>query len=999
MEVRDPVRYACVVAISLTLVTGVVPLGVATSPGQTDAPDEADARPGLDLFDDRALSGEAGPVPPAFDHLLDRPDDRRLDGPPVRAEQIPPLAEPEADRARDAVGIGVDPVELEAAIEGLEDASAGSRAPIDLPFPAQGTAQPGDCVPHPPIRITEEQGPQGFILGHDPVTGEPIHRPGSGVTAGDGTEEDPYVIERWCIVAARTPYYGLATGIWIEGTDAHVMIRDNVVRGSPVSGTSADGVRLQEAENVTVRSNTIEDTGGIGVFLAVAQSNRIHDNTIRGHSGDVLSAAVLAYGSDRNRISGNTIEDSAAGIGLVFADGNIVGGNEIDGNTLGIALVEAQRNILDLNRLSDNEHGIRLYESRTNNIASNFLTDHAGSAILLASSTGNRLAWNSVVGNHGNGVFLTASSGNNTIEDNSLTRNSRAGIESLGSHGNALRDNTLDRNGVAGVLVRSANGTEITGNIVTSPPEGPAVGVALISSSDSRLEDNTISDMGLGVYLGRSSSNILQDNILVDGSTGLQLFLSDDNTIVGHTVEDHDWDAIELRGSSGNLVADTTITGNHDAISAYASSRDNTFARNTIVDNDDDAVSLRGSSGNTTFTDNVVEDNGDGALSVYWSGGNSFTGNVFEGNRRGVSLYRSPGNTFAGNTFRGEGVLLVGREVEHYRQGFHGTSNTVNGEPLRYVEGTDDVQVPAPAGQVIVVDADNVTVQGLNLSDTAVGVTAVFSRNVTVDGATMEANDLAGALFDHADGSTVTGSVVRGNGLVGVVVYRSNGTVLADSTIADQERLSHGGYGAYLYGAPEATVEGNAFDGNGLVGLVVYWSDGNRIRDNTFTDNGVLGLGLARSSGASFANNTVSDTGDPGTEGSAFGVILYGTNGTDLVGNTVTGTAGQGVFVQGISYRDVPAEDTRIEANDVTDNAVGLRFAGETPGTLVRDNNIDGSWDGIGLNATAAEVRVDARDNWWGCPGGPDAAGCDDVVGNATYTPWRTSPNADAGAS
>lgn len=67
---------------------------------------------------------------------------------------------------------------------------------------ASGTDETGR-ESHPPIRIDGERGPQGIVVGQDPATGEPIYRPGSGVTDGRGTAQDPHVIEGWCILPPR----------------------------------------------------------------------------------------------------------------------------------------------------------------------------------------------------------------------------------------------------------------------------------------------------------------------------------------------------------------------------------------------------------------------------------------------------------------------------------------------------------------------------------------------------------------------------------------------------------------------------------------------------------------------------------------------------------------------------------------------------------------------------------------------------------------------------
>jgi hypothetical protein len=52
----------------------------------------------------------------------------------------------------------------------------------------------GDCPSHPPIETIEDEGPNGFALAN--VEGAAaVPRPGSGVLAGTGTADDPYLIQ------------------------------------------------------------------------------------------------------------------------------------------------------------------------------------------------------------------------------------------------------------------------------------------------------------------------------------------------------------------------------------------------------------------------------------------------------------------------------------------------------------------------------------------------------------------------------------------------------------------------------------------------------------------------------------------------------------------------------------------------------------------------------------------------------------------------------------
>lgn len=258
--------------------------------------------------------------------------------------------------------------------------AGGSHAPTDLIEEA--------CTPHPPIVINEEEGPQGFILGHDPTTGEPIHRPASGVTVGSGTSEDPYIIEGWCIQDYGAPFVWppillgvpppVPHGIHIEDTNAHVEIRENVLTGQHHTAGPADGllfqtgVLIQQASNVTVHANEIH-ANGLGIHAQGTQPVTITEN----HVHDGLDGVKLddAHGS---LVEENVIEDNAqAGIDLVDATANTIRSNTITGNGWhGVLLIDATHgNTVASNLLQGNQVGLVAW-SDDNDVVDNNIEDN-----------------------------------------------------------------------------------------------------------------------------------------------------------------------------------------------------------------------------------------------------------------------------------------------------------------------------------------------------------------------------------------------------------------------------------------------------------------------------------------------------------------------------------------------------------------------------------------------------------------------------------------------
>jgi len=286
------------------------------------------------------------------------------------------------------------------------DLGSTAKATPAEPTPAS------DCKPHPPIEITEDRGPRGFVSTL-PAGGETLHRPGSGVVAGNGTAENPYTIEGWCIVPTVRPAEGppmpRRSGITIEATSAHVVIRDTVIDGRPGGWTAPDdhrqpvGIEIADAANVTIEGNEI-----------------VHNRR-----------NVRVLEADGVHVAGNTIADGDQGIHVAASTGATIASNAIRGHDRGIHLADAGRAVVEANTLAANED-----------------------ALYAVSSPQPRIVGNAIEGN-ADGIDLrhvaSAHVARNRIVDNSFD-----GVELYRSDDARLQDNVIERNVVGVLAVRSS---------------------------------------------------------------------------------------------------------------------------------------------------------------------------------------------------------------------------------------------------------------------------------------------------------------------------------------------------------------------------------------------------------------------------------------------------------------------------------------------------------------------------------------------------------------
>lgn len=362
--------------------------------------------------------------------------------------------------------------------------------PVD-PAPVGCGAQ----VPHPPINITEDQGPQGFILGHDPVTGQPFYRPGSGVVAGTGTAKDPYVISGWCIRTSRTD----PIGIRLRNTTAHVIVRDNVVRERREDPTGLSDFVLpiyfsfsmfvEEARNVTIADNKF-GPNVLGVVLLEADGTTLTDNTLTGHAGpDIMVGAT----------QGLTLRDNAMATGLFFSPlkpahlvHNIDASNTVEGQPI--------RYVAGANGTTVSGPAGQVIVGASSNVTVTGVNISGTTAAVFVEFSDNvTLAGNRLVRNENFGIHVEDSSGI-SVTDNNLSDNDQTGLF-LEANQVRVANNTVRGNPYAGVNLYRSQEVTVTGNEIGGGAESAIVGAGLriFQSEGLAIHHNNIADSDLGM--------------------------------------------------------------------------------------------------------------------------------------------------------------------------------------------------------------------------------------------------------------------------------------------------------------------------------------------------------------------------------------------------------------------------------------------------------------------------------------------------------------------
>jgi len=263
-----------------------------------------------------------------------------------------------------------------------------SNNPTDM-FPG-GNTQSYSILTSVDILAPLEQHNPIYINGNSDFT------EANGVTSGNGTASNPYIIENWDISA------GNANGIEIRSTTVYFIIRNCAIHHGEIMFEPL--IHFYNVKNGKVENCTIYESFGGGIVLEYSSSNNITSNQIYNVSnGD----GICLYYSSNNNISANLIYNNPwCGVGLYHSSNNNISANLIYYNSDGINLQFSLNNNISSNQIYNNGNGICLWYSSNNNIINaNNIYNNYYDGICLWESSNNEIHYNNIYNNTNHGVY------------------------------------------------------------------------------------------------------------------------------------------------------------------------------------------------------------------------------------------------------------------------------------------------------------------------------------------------------------------------------------------------------------------------------------------------------------------------------------------------------------------------------------------------------------------------------------------------------------------
>jgi len=227
-------------------------------------------------------------------------------------------------------------------------------------------------------------------------------------------------------------------------------------------------------------------------------------------------------------------------------------------------------------------------------------------------------------------------------------------------------------------------------------------------------------------------------------------------------------------------------------------------------------------SNNNSISNNIISSNNKDGIHLYFSNSNSISNNNISSNNGGILLSHSNENTIRKNEFINNGLFV------HYSYGNIVENNTVNGEPLVYLENESDKFIDN-AGQIILVRCKNITVMNAELTNTDVGIELLYSDNCLISNSIISSNNDYGIELWYSNNNSISNNIIGSNNW-GIDLCFSNNNSISNNMIRSNK------YGIHPYFSTNNSISENNISSN-KYGIHFWISNNNIIYLNNFINN------------------------------------------------------------------------------------------------------------------------------------------------------------------
>ncbi len=477
------------------------------------------------------------------------------------------------------------------------------------------------------------------MLPHNPIiiASDADFNTTNGVTGGDGSLGNPWVISGWSIDGG-----GITGCIYIASVTQYFVIENCTLTNAP---EIKNGINLWNLTNGRIRYNTIEDCWtGVGIWTA---DNIIVENNVITNAIDSMhSAGINLAGTQFCQVANNTISyPGGTGIWITGAN-NILSNNSMTDCGILISIDnELYWNSNDIDTTNTVNSKPIYYVSKSTGFS---IPSDAGQ-VIIASSTGIT----------GSGMDVSGGT---------------LGLSVAYSSDVILDGITSNENSKHGISIFKSNGIELDDAVANGNSE---YGLIAEQSDDNGFIDCEFSNNFVGIGLSESLRNTFNGAKVTENEGGISDNFGKDNTYAGCNISYNGYGVISM--SEAGTFDNCTIAWNDDGtgqscglrimdrdhriinseishnnksgISLYINAWDTSIIGTTISNNYQYGImeSPWHASINTSVSDSLFQDNGYVGLQL--NGGARIENTIFKNNNIGLIAYNSS-NTIMTSLFR-----------------------------------------------------------------------------------------------------------------------------------------------------------------------------------------------------------------------------------------------------------------------------------------------------------------------------------------------------------
>jgi parallel beta-helix repeat protein len=483
-----------------------------------------------------------------------------------------------------------------------------------------------------------------------------------------------------------------------------------------------------------------------------------------------------------------------------------------------------------------------------------------------------------------------------------------------------------------------------------------------ITGANNSIHDNLVHDWGRygGIDAVWSHNNTIFNNDIYNskpGWWGLSINNGTNNQMYNNTVYSSSFGVFLDWSAADNSIFNNTFRENSIGIGVSGSSRENSFWNNQVLRNGL-GIAVMNNAAENTFTNNSICDSGTlgsgqpvGGMSLSYSTNNHLRDNVFTN------------NTMA--------FQVDGDSLEHYLQDID-LSNTINGKPIRYLLNQHDMNITQESGLVALINSTNMSVDGLVISKSGVGVLLAYTNNSVIRNITASDNG-SGISLVMSNDNVIIDNEATGNLLVGIFLSSSSGNKLRGNRMTNNSY----NFGIGSVGNTQPTLEqlindvdvSNTVDGKPIyyligasnrsvpadAGCVLLLNSTNIVVRDLNLEKNVFGVAAGYSSRIIIENVTVRQT--------ISGIPLVMTSQSLVRANTVDGNA-MGITVQNC-FNNITVTGNKVVGLMLPQGGYGPP-AGDivvlnSTNAYIRDNNVSDSPFGILIMNSIQDIVTENR--------------------------------------